>query len=338
MVIELMDELARCPQDKIEGLGTSVENLLIGYYEGNLILIISRPLCAFFRGKGMVKSLRADKALRHIETGGGYLPAVLWRLQVVLANPDPASHQVEYTFFNRTVSVQPTAFLCENLDDIKFYMKLVRLYYPDTPIKAMRYHGGGNTTVDVFSYLKGMQVVCLVILDSDIKYPGCKIGDTARKCLAKYKTPMGYIEVKMLDVHEAENLVPIAFMKQKACQGGKALLKRMTERGLLNTLKTFDVKSGIQKQDVEQDTNYNDYCEKLYNDLYRPRKNTYQVFLGQKRNATDFVFSQVKSNLLEVFIQDRAIAYPNDILSPHRENIARLVHTFVCCRGYDPLH
>lgn len=338
MVIELTDELARCPADKLEGLGTSVENLLTGYYEGNLILVISRPLCAFIRDKGLVKTVRADKALRHIETSGGYMPAVLWRLQVVLENPDSANHEVEYTFFNRTVSVQPTAFLCENLDDIKFYMKLVRIYYPDTPIKAMRYHGGGDTTVDVFSYLKGLRVACLVILDSDIKYPGCKIGDTARKCLAKQKTASSYVEVKMLDVHEAENLVPIAFMKRKACPGGKALLKRMTERRLLNTLVTFDVKSGIQKQDVEHDLKYSEYCEKLYNDLYRPRKNTYQVFLGQKRNETDFVFSQVKANLLEVFNEDRSLDYPSDILSPHREEIAQLVHTFVCCRGNEPLN
>lgn len=338
MVIELTDGLARCPQDKLEGLAISVENLLTGYYEGNLILVISRPLCAFIRGRGLVKTVRADKALRHIETGGGYIPAVLWRLQVVLENPDSTNHEVEYTFFNRSVSVQPTAFLCENLDDIKFYMKLVRIYYPTTPIRAMRYHGGGDTTVDVFTYLKGLQVACLVILDSDIKYPGCKLGETARKCLAKQKTASSYVEVKMLDVHEAENLVPIAFMKQNACQGGKALLKRMTERRLLNTLVTFDVKSGIQKQDVEQDSKYNEYCEKLYNELYRPRKNTYEVFLRQKRNGTDFVFSQVRANLLDKFNEDRSLVYPSDILSPQREAIAQLVHTFVCCRGYDPLN
>ena len=38
MVFELTDELAKCPQDKLDDLTVSIENLLIGYYEGNLIL------------------------------------------------------------------------------------------------------------------------------------------------------------------------------------------------------------------------------------------------------------------------------------------------------------
>lgn len=338
MVIELTDGLARCPQEKIEGMAESIENLLIGYYEGNLILLISRPLCAYIRAKNLIKSERAIKALRHIETGGGYMPAVLWRLQVVLDQANPQKHEVDFSFFSRMVTVQPIAFLCENLEDIKFYMKLVRLYYPITPIKAMKYHGGGDTTVDVFSYLKKMRVICLVIVDSDVKYTGCKIGDTARKCMAKNKKPTGYIEVKMLDVHEAENLVPISFMKNKATKGGKALLKRLTENGLLKELMMFDVKSGVQKCDVENDGKYYQYCEKLYNNLYRPRKNTFNVFLMQKQKPTDFIFSQVKDNLLELFIQDDAKGYTNDIITPYREAIAGLVHTFVCCRGNDPLN
>ena len=338
MVIELTDNLAKCPQDKIEDLSESIENLLIGYYEGSLILLISRPLCAFIRGKNLVKSDRAEMALRHIETGGGYIPAVLWRIIVVLENPEPTKHEVVYSFFCRTVAVLPAAFLCENLDDIKFYMKLVHLYYPQTPIKAMRYHGGGDTTVEVLSYLIGMQVICLVVLDSDIKYSGCKIGGTAKKCLAKAHKPTGYIEVKVLDVHEAENLVPISFMKQMACPSGKALLKKMTERGILNELIYFDVKSGIQKCDVGQDENYYRYCENLYNIIYRPRRNTFQVFLRQKQKPTDFLFSQIKDNLLDLFIKDHAQGYPNDILSTYRESIADLIHTFVCCRGYDPLN
>lgn len=92
------------------------------------------------------------------------------------------------------------------------------------------------------------------------------------------------------------------------------------------------------RQNGEQDSKYNEYCEKLYNELYRPRKNSYEVFLRQKRNGTDFVFSQVRANLLDKFNEDRSLVYPSDILSPQREAIVQLVHTFVCCRGYDTLN
>lgn len=338
MVIELTDRLAQCPVGNYDSLSISIENLLIGYYEGNLILMISGPLCRFIRANGLVKNERAKKALRNIEVGGGFVPAVMWRLQVVLDNPNPANHEVDYLFFTRTITVQPVAFLCENIEDVKFYMKLVRLYHPNTPIKAMYYHGGGGTTVDVFMHLKGMRVLCLVILDSDIKYPGCRRGDTARRCLARYRTTVGYIEVKMLDVHEAENLVPIAFMKQVAYRGGKALLKRMSQQNLLNQIVYYDVKSGIKKENVLEDENYMNYCRDLYNDLYHPRTNTFDRYLTQKRVDSDYIFEQVKANLLESFIEDEAVAYPNDVMSPYREAIARLVHTFVCSRGTDPLN
>ncbi len=338
MVFELTDELARCPANKLDDLTVSIENLLIGYYEGNLILLISRPLCGFIKAKGLYKSERAEKALNAINNGGGYLPAVLWHIKVVLENADYAKHEIEYAFFSRTISVLPTAFLCENLTDVKFYMKLSRLYFPMTPIRAMYFHGGGGTTVDVFSYLKGLNVVCLVVLDSDVKYPGCKQGDTVRRCVSNYKKIVSYIEVKVLDVHEAENLVPVEFMKKCAYRSGASLLVRMSKKNLLNKLVYLDVKEGVRKGAVTESPKYMDFCRDFYNELYNPRTNTFDKYLSQKRDDLDYLFAQVNADLLEKFVKDNSFAYANDVMSPHRENIAKLVHTFVCCRGNDPLN
>ena len=338
MVYELTDELARCPETQLDELSIAIENLLIGYYEGNMILLISRPLSSFIKAKGLYKSDRAQKALYAIDTNGVYVPDVLWHIKIVLDKANPEKHEVEYVFFSRTIAIQPTAFLCENLTDVKFYMKLSRLYYPETPMRAFYFHGGGGTIADVLSLLIRQKMTALVILDSDVKYPGCDIGETAKRCLSCYKRKVGYIEVKVLDVHEAENLVPIAFMRDCSSRQGSLILKRMTDNRVLDSLVYYDVKNGIKKNSVSVDLKYKEYCAELYTILYRPRINNFEKYYSQKTDEKDYLFAQIDGNLLEKFVQDKTQAYPGDAMSPYREKIAELVHTFVCCRGDDPLN
>lgn len=338
MVIELTDGLARCPVDKLDGLSVSIENLLIGYYEGNHILIISGPLCGYIRDHELIKSDRAEKALRAIEEGGRYDPIVLWHLRVVLDNANPKNHEVEFSFFMKSRTILPTAFLCENLEDIKFYLLLTKMYYPYTPLKASHYHGGGDTTSEVFDYLKGLKVPCLVILDSDIKYPGCETGNTARRCLTRYKKKMSHIEVKMLDVHEAENLLPIEFLREVASKRGFALLDLLGNKEMLDKLKYLDIKEGVKKEDVENNEGYMSFCEEIYNGLYKKKNNTFAKYMAQKRNASDYLFVQIGSGLLDKFNKNKNLAYHDDVMTPYRRQIAELVKTFICCRGYDPIN
>jgi len=339
MVFELTDELAKYNTEQQDLLSRCLENLLAGFYEGNLILIISRPLCAFFRTKKLVKSDRALGALHYIEENGGYVPNVLWRIKVVLDNADINNHELNYSFFSDSKSVQPTSFLCENIDDVTFYMKLVSIYYPISPVIANYYHGGGGTTVDVFCYLKSRKVICLVILDSDVKYPGCDIGDTARRCVNEYKKKVSYIEIKVLNVHEAENLVPLAFMKthtQNNC--GKRFLEKMNQRGLLHLMRYYDIKKGIRKDRALEKALYLTFCEDLYKNLYPYRKNSFDKFLKQKRKNDDQLFPAIRENMLELFNKDKGGSYPTDVTENDRKEIADLVHTFVCCRGHDPIN
>lgn len=339
MVFELTDKLAQYTAEQQSLLSRCLENLLIGYYEGNLILLVSRPLCAFIKKNELVKSDRALMALHNIEENGAYLPKVLWHIKVVLDNADIDNHEIDYTFFSDTKTIQPTSFLCENIDDIKFYKKLSSIYYPDTKLAANCYHGGGGTTVDVFCELKRNRVVCLVILDSDVKFPKCEIGDTARRCTTKYKKKESFIEVKILNVHEAENLVPLHFTKMHTRDSrGKTFLEKMDQRELLSIMKYYDIKKGIRKDRAMENVNYLNFCRDLYEKLYPHRRNSFEKFLEQKKKNDDRLFPVIREDLLNVFNDDKEGPYPPDVLEKERKEIADLVHTFLCCRGYDPIN
>lgn len=339
MVFELTDGIAQYKPEQRELLSICIENLLVGYYEGNLILIISRPLCSFIRNNQLVKSDRALVSLHYIETNGGYLPDVQWRIKIVLENADSNDHQLDYTFFSKSMATQPTSFLCENIEDVRFYMKLTSIYYPNTPIIANYYHGGGRTTDDMFYYLMGRNVVCIVILDSDIKYPDCDYGETAKKCLKRYKKKLVNIELKVLDVHEAENLVPLAFMKTHTYdKNGARFLEKMSQRGLLHYLRYYDIKKGIRKDSAMAKADYLKFCKEMYEKLYPFRRNSFEKYLEQKRKDEDRLFPIIRLDMLNEFNADKKGPYPVDLLENERQKIAALVHTFVCCRGFDPIN
>ena len=218
-------------------------------------------------------------------------------------------------------------------------MKLVSIYYPNTPINASFYHGGGGTTVDMFLYLKKQKVISLVILDSDVKYPGCDKGDTARRCENQYKKHVSHIEVKVLNVHEAENLVPLAFMKTHTYDNrGKSFLEKMNQRGLLHLMRYYDIKKGIRKDRAMEDAKYLSFCKDLYERLYPFRKNSFNTYLSQKRQGEDRLFPAIRVDMLHEFYTDNGGPYPTDGMEIDRMEIAALVHTFVCCRGHDPIN
>ena len=144
--------------------------------------------------------------------------------------------------------------------------------------------------------------------------------------------------MKMLDVHEAENLIPIAFLRKIASNKGKNILKKMAANNFLEALVYYDVKEGIKKEDVESDKQYKTYCEELYNKIYTSKNSNFAKFLSQKQDLTAYLFDQIGSKLLIKFIEDKAMCYVDDVMSRYRKQIAELVYTCLCCRGDDPLN
>ena len=337
MVFELTDGLALCPQSKRDMLITCVSNLLLGYYEGNLSLIASPALCGFFSANNFIEGTRQKVALNHLLNNNGYSPNVLWHIKVVLENADVNNHELDISFFSKTESVQPTSMLCENLEEIQFYSKQARYYHPLSPMRVNKRHGGGGTTVDVFKDIKRHNLVCLVLLDSDVKYPGCSIGDTARRCVNNYQSKLANIEVKVLPVHEVENLVPISFMLSNSCSTGVRLLKRMEKRGILGSLVYYDVKEGITKEKAMKSKKYKEFAEFIFQKTNPRNQNGFDAYFNLKEDK-DYLYSKLNPDMLSLFIQDKSTSYQHDELDVYRKEIADLVYTFLCCRGTDPIN
>lgn len=338
MVFELTDGLAACPAERWNTLSICISNLLVGYYEGNLAIVASGALCNWMLNRHLADGPRESVALNHLLNNNAYRPNVLWNIRVVLENPDFNNHELGIDFFNTTESALPSSMLCENLDDIRFYMKQARHYYPDSPMAVTRWHGGGGTTVDVFRTLKSRNLFCLVILDSDIKYPGCPLGDTASRCVTSYRVHVPNMEVKVLPVHEAENLVPLSFMMRNTRADGVRFLKRLQKRNMVDKLVFYDIKDGITKEKTEEFPDYKVFASELFEGLNPRNRNGFDAYYCLKTNLTDYVYPQINPNMLSLFIGDGSRSYEVDVMELYRREIADLVYTFVCCRGNYPIN
>lgn len=338
MVFELTDGLAACPPTRWKTLSICISNLLVGYYEGNLAIVASVALCRWMQFRHLADGPRESAALNHLLNNNAYRPNVLWYIRVVLENPDVNNHELGIDFFDTTESTLPSSMLCENLEDIRFYMKQACYYYPDSPMAVTRWHGGGGTTVDVLKTLKRRNLFCLVLLDSDIKYPGCTMGDTASRCVSYYRVPVPNLVVKVLPVHEAENLVPISFMMRNTRPDGERFLKKLQKRNMVDKLVYYDIKDGITKEKTEEFPDYKTFAGELYEELYPRNRNGFEAYYNLKANLTDYVHPQINSNMLSLFIADSSRNYKADIMDVYRKEIADLVYTFLCCRGKEPIN
>ena len=294
----------------------------------------SSALCGYISANHLAEGVRQKAALNHLLNNNGYCPNVLWHIRIVLENAEVEKHELDISFFGKTESIQPTFMLCENLEDIRFYLKQTKYYHPDSPMVVNEYHGGGGTTVDVFKVLKRRNIVCLVILDSDIKFPGCEKGETASRCVNNYQDKCTNIEVKVLPVHEAENLVPISFMLKNTDADGVRFLTRLKKKKYTEALVYYDVKEGISKEKTNEFKDYKEFAKTMYEKLYT--RNKFEAYYRLiKKNA--LVFPKLNKDMLSLY-NSNSVFGMNDELESYRKEIADLVFTFLCCRGADPIN
>lgn len=68
-------------------------------------------------------------------------------------------------------------------NDASFYGYLAHIYYPNVRLSYKKAGGGGSTTSDVLVEIqKQNERFCLVVADSDKRYPNAPMGDTRRIC------------------------------------------------------------------------------------------------------------------------------------------------------------
>lgn len=162
-------------------------------------------------------------------------------------------------------------FLCENLNDNKFYRLMAEKYFCSREIRGIElaFHdemGGGNTINTVFKKcVLEDQAFTFCIVDNDIKYGKTKlfpnepaVGDTSN-LLSKTFNKLQNInklptyELFCLPIHEIENLIPIHVIAQISeskvpeMKIGVNFLKKLLDSGLGQVILFYDFKNGIKK-------------------------------------------------------------------------------------------
>lgn len=351
MLFELSDKLLGYPLEEEVTVLNCITNILIGYYEGNHLLMANDSFCEGFKDK--ITDDRAKRALRYLENHSSYRYDVDWWAIVVLDKADPQKHEIDLRFFERTSAIQPTKIIGEHLNDAFFYYYVMcsminindvvenTAYIPDI--------GGGSASIDKINYLYYENAsINLGIFDSDKKYPEDKRKDRMAIKISRFKDKKPTIGIDVINVMEVENLIPLSFV-MKLHKDKKDILQ-LINKNCPELLQYYDFKDGLcYKVGCEQ--KYHDYLKEKYEKI-NPKGRGFDDFISkEKAKSPDepiIVFPSIGKNILKSFIEktnvisNKAInfgLFDNDSrIIGEWYRIARLVYTYTCSRKKDPIN
>ena len=121
-----------------------------------------------------------------------------------------------------------THVITENILDSIFFKYIVKFYLRENAIRYCNISfypvmGGGDTTADVLRHeIEDGRFLCLVITDSDRKFPDSKYGQTALKIKDVMETYSPFhCDLYIMDqVMEVENLIPFSVVEKAASNRG----------------------------------------------------------------------------------------------------------------------
>lgn len=343
MVLELTDELIAYDDSDERLVVECISNLLLGYYESNHFLLASELFCSYF--SGLISEGRVSRALNHLRNNNGVYPDVMWTKKVRLdKNVTKGDDDLPISFFQKTVSIQPSVLLCENFLDVKFYTRLCEEYHSAYGLALNGMMGGGQTTKDVFRKLRRSNQISLTIVDSDIKYPGAPKGATASGVESINANRLAHVGLYVLNVHEVENLIPFDCLYEHSYKGkAKVFMRKLKAKGLYKYIQYYDVKHGFRTKDVKDSAGLKSYAEQLYNDIFPKSKGKFSKFLKECQTKDDEsgregkagVFPALRCDMLDKFLECSNQISQSDIFEPERKHIADLVYTYACARSKD---
>lgn len=251
--------------------------------------------------------------------------------------------------FQTTSSCQKSIVLGENSTDVDLFNLILKWYLVKESISVNtefdKESGGGTTTKEVLKTKLDASKIILAIIDSDVKYPGCKIGDTLKDCKSMLFRQCYAFKLHSLDVHEIENLLPFSFIDHPQMFHAEVALNKMKFDLIRSNnpelLKYFDVKKGIKKNALfDSEEKYRDFAKEC---------------CSCDTTITDFnahVDSSVLNNKvifpgIESKIMRKALDHPNnkdrfsfdlyDFQNVEWQNIGQLMLDFTCARNKESI-
>lgn len=337
MVLELTDSLCRYPSEKEGDVLSCITNILIGYYEGNFLLMATEEICDFFAGK--VSELRAIQALAYLKNNCSFSYNVQYFFKIVMNDNVSDKYELPLSFFKKTSSIQPISILGENSLDITFFVRMTKIFFPSISLKYNIENGGGSDTGKTLKNLQKKIIFILVIIDSDKKYINAEYGDTYNAVKNAYNKKLKHVTFYPLDVHEIENLLPFSFLLTTANNKGKNFLARLKKTdNAKEILRYYDIKNGIKFKDVKDNALYFQFAKLIYDRIYGNKKNNFELFISNIKNDDQQIFPGIRKNAMQKFLEEKAPKMDINFFRDELEAIAKLIATLACGRNDDPIN
>ena len=305
MVLELTDSL--CQYSSIEECDvlSCITNILIGYYEGNFLLMATENICDFFKDK--VSESRAIQALVYLKNNCSFSYNVKFFFKIVINDNLNDQYELPLSFFKKTSSIQPISILGENTSDITFFTRITEELFPQTKLKYNIVNGGGSDTGNTLANLQKRFIFILVIIDSDKKYINAEYGDTYNSVEKAYNKKLKHVTFYPLDVHEIENLLPFSFLLTTTNKEGKNFLKRLKkDNHAKEILRYYDIKNGIKLKDIKNNVLYFQFAKLIYDKIYANKKNNFEKFISIKiKNSNTQIFPGIRKNAMQKFLEEK---------------------------------
>lgn len=342
MLLNIDDSLLETENILKDRVIVCVTNILIGFYEANILVQASDEIYEHY--KALIKDDRALRALFYLAANNSYAYEIE-PFNIVnkdLKGVDVSHKEISIFFFEKTIAIQKAIIMGENENDASFYTYIAHYFYPNIRLAYEKYSGGGSTTSDVLAGIqKKNERFCLVIVDSDMKYPNAPLGGTAKAIEKVWNKRLTQIEVYKLTVHEIENLLPLPFIKEKVRINKKVnlfftRLRKSEDFG--DIWRYYDIKNGIRVSDIESLEDYYHFAEKIYLQVYES-KQSFENYLSQlKKCNRNEVTPAIRSDMLDRFVklnENQKQKYPIFLYDEECKQIAKKVVEFACCRSND---
>lgn len=338
MVFELTDKLCEYPLEREDQILICITNLLIGYYEGNHLLMASEQVCDYFQCK--LFDSRAQSALNYLKNHCSFSYDVNWVMQVVVNDDNNNPHEISIDFFEKTSSIQPLHMLCENALDVDFFINICKMYFQYTNINYIAYNGGGSDTAQNLKRLQNSNILSLVIVDTDKRFPNDDFGETYKKVEKASRRKVKHVIFKTLNFHEIENLLPYSFLFKITNYKGRDFLKKIASIGddAKEVLRFYDMKKGITLDAIQKDELYYNFAEQLYNKLYRRNKDNFKKYIDSLiRKQNNAVFPPIRQDAINQYLNDKNKYYTNNYFENEWRMLAKIILTFSCARENSPI-
>lgn len=337
MVLELTDSLCHYSSEEEYDVLSCITNILIGYYEGNFLLMATEEICDFFADK--VSELRAIQALVYLKNNCSFSYNVEYFFKIVINDNASDKYELPLSFFKKTSSIQPISILGENSSDITFFTRMTEVLFPHANLKYNIVNGGGSDTGKTLKNLQKKIIFVLVIIDSDKKYINAEYGDTYNSVKNAYNKKLKHVKFYPLDVHEIENLLPFSFLLKTTNDKGKNFLTRLRKiDNAKEILRYYDIKNGIKFIDIKSNTLYFQFAKLIYEKIYGNKKNNFELFISSIKNDDKQIFPGIRKNAMQKFLDEKTPKMDINFFKDELETIAKIIVTLACGRNDDPIN